>query len=94
MAENLIEKDAEKPPNVSIIKGAERTVNRSEIHKGATVMKLDSIHIKDEHLSIENKTGRSTEIKEARQVFIFLLTKRILFTQFVSWCNQIAHQHR
>lgn len=46
-------------PDISI-KEAERTVNRPEIHQEKSVIKLDSIHIKEERFSVASKTGKST----------------------------------
>lgn len=64
-AEDLIEKNAEKLPNASI-KGLKETLNRSEFHKEPSVLKLDSIHIKEERFSVANKTGRFTVINKAQ----------------------------
>lgn len=69
LAENSIDKIAEKLPYESI-KEAKETVNESGVHKEASVVKLNSIHIKEEQFSVTNKTSRFTAIKQLN-VFLF-----------------------
>lgn len=46
-------------PGMSI-KEVEGTENKSEFHKEASVMQLNSIHIQEEQFSVDNKTGKMT----------------------------------
>lgn len=74
-----MELTAEKLSTESI-KGTEQVAEyRSEMQKEASIMKLNSIHIKEEQLSIENKTRRFTVISYQRvKCFQFFSIKILL----------------
>lgn len=56
--ETLTEEGAEKMPNASV-KELEKTLSLTEVRKDASAIQLKSIHIKDEPLSFENKSGKT-----------------------------------
>lgn len=75
-----MENDAESMqiPDMSI-KEARETVDRPEVHKEKSAIKLDSIHIKEERFSVANKTGKSASMRIKN-----CLLEGYLLTDFVS----------